>query len=163
MQGDEVVPSKLSAVKDRLDETGIRWAVFAGAAAYCYGSKRKVTDIDILVKGVDWEKTKSVLKEIESVDVVADLKINVYGETCLFFMDDEMEEKIQRRKLFDVEIPVIPVEDNVIFKTILQRTENKGKHDIKDIRRMIKNEKIDLEYSKREFENTMLKRELSLC
>ena len=149
MQGDEVVRSKLSAVKDKLDETGIRWAVFAGAAAYCYGSKRKVTDIDILVKGVDWEKAKSVLKKIESVDVLADLKINADGETCLFFMDDEMEEKIQRRKLFNVEIPVIPVEDNIIFKAILQRTENKGKHDIKDIRRMIKNEKIDLEYLKK--------------
>ncbi|MEM3760620.1 MAG: hypothetical protein QXZ02_05880 [Candidatus Bathyarchaeia archaeon] len=40
----------LRKVKDNLCKAGVRWAVFAGAAAYCYGSKRKVTDIDILVK-----------------------------------------------------------------------------------------------------------------
>lgn len=102
-----------------------------------------------MVKGADFEKAKAVLRDVEDVDVVADLKINVEGETCLFFMDEEMEEKIQRRRLFDVEIPVIPVEDNVIFKEILQRTENQGKHDIEDIRRMTKNEKVDLEYLKK--------------
>lgn len=145
LQRDETLGSKLRIVKDRLEGTGARWAVFAGVAAYCYGSKRKVTDIDILVRGMDLEKDKAVLRDVEGVDVVADLKINVDGETCLFFM----EEKTQWRKLFDVEIPVVPVEDNVIFKAILQRTENQGKHDIKDIRRMIKNEKIDLEYLKK--------------
>lgn len=67
-------------------------------------------------------------------------------ETCLFFMDEEMVENIQRRKLFDVEVPVVPVEDNVIFKAILQRGENQGKHDIEDIEHMAANERIDLEY-----------------
>jgi len=33
--------------------TGVRWVVFAVAAAYCYEGESKVTDIDILVKGVD--------------------------------------------------------------------------------------------------------------
>lgn len=149
MQWDEALGFKLRIMRDRLEGAGVRWAVFAGAAAYCYGSKRKVTDIDVLVKGVDLENAKAVLSNVEGVDVVADFKINVNGETCLFFMDEEMKEKIQWRKLFDVEIPVIPVEDNVIFKAILQRTENQGKHDIEDIRCMIKNEKIDLEYLKK--------------
>jgi hypothetical protein len=33
---------------------------FGGASAYCYGSLRKVTDIDILIKGVDLENVKAV-------------------------------------------------------------------------------------------------------
>lgn len=146
LQVDKAIGLKLSKVKDKLERGGVRWAVFAGAAAYCYGSERKVTDIDILVEGVNLEKAKAVLRDLEGVDVVADLKINVDGETCLFFMDEEMEERIQCRRLFDVEIPVIPVEDNVIFKAILQRPENQGKHDIEDIHHMVANEKIDLEY-----------------
>ena len=82
---------------------------------------------------------------VEGVDVVADLKINVDGETCLFFMDEEIEEKIQRRRLFDVEVPVVPVEDNIVFKGILQRTEKQGKHDIEDIQHTVANEKVDSE------------------
>lgn len=105
LQWDEALGFKLRIVKDRFEGAGVGWVVFAGAAAYCYGSKRKVTDIDVLVKGVNLEKAKAVLRDIEDVDVVADLKINVDGKTCLFFMDEEMEEKIQRRRLFNVEIP----------------------------------------------------------
>ena len=139
----------LRKVKETLEKTDVCWAVFAGAAAHCYGSKRKVTDIDILVKGADLKKAQAVLRDIEGVDVVADFEINVEGETCLFFMDDEMIEKIQRRILSDVEVPVIPVEDNIAFKAILQRTQKQGKHDIEDVQCMIKNEKIDLEYLKK--------------
>ena len=146
MHGNEVLGFKLHIVGDRLVKVGVHWVVFAGAAAYCYGSKRKVTDVDILVEGEDLEKVKAVLADVEGVDVVADLKMNVDGETCLFFMDEEMVENIQRRRLFDVEVPVIPVEDNVIFKAILQRGENQGKHGIEDIQRMVSNERIDLEY-----------------
>lgn len=147
MQRDNGLGFKLRVVKNRLDKAGVRWAVFAGAAAYCYGSKRKVTDIDILVANVDFKRAEAVLRDIGDIDVVADLKVN--GETCLFFMDEEMEEKIRWRKLFDVDVPVISVEDNVIFKAILQRTEKEGKHDLEDIRFMVKNEKIDAEYLER--------------
>jgi len=149
LQRDESLRFKLHTLKDRLKKASVSWAVFAGAAAHCYGSKRKVTDIDILVKGTDLEKARKALRDIDGVDVVADLKIKVDNETCLFFMDDEMEEKIQRRKLFDVEVSLIPVEDNIIFKAILQRTEKQGKYDIEDIQCMIKNERIDIEYLKK--------------
>jgi len=51
----------------------------------------------------------------------------------------------------------------IIFKVILERTENQSKHNIKDIHCMIKNVKVVLEYLEREFENIMLKTGLSLC
>jgi len=45
---------------------------FGGASAYYHGSLRKVTDVDIPVKGVDFVET--VLRDVEGVDVVAGLK-----------------------------------------------------------------------------------------
>ena len=60
-------------------------------------------------------------------------------------MDGEIEEKIRWRRLFGVKVPVVPVEDNIVFKGILQRTEKQGKHDIEDIQHMVANEKVDSE------------------
>jgi len=85
MQSDEVVRLKLSSVKERLLKVDVPWVVFAGAAAYCYGSRRKVTDIDILVRSVDLKKAKAVLEGIQGMDVAADLKIKTNHGTCHFF------------------------------------------------------------------------------
>lgn len=146
MRRNEAFRLKLSIIKDRLDKAGVRWVVFAGAAAYCYGSGREVTDIDILVKETDLEKAKAALKGVGGFDVVGVFEISTDQGICRFFMDDEMIDRTRWTRLFGVMVPVIPVEDNVIFKAILQRGEDKGKHDIEDIKHMIKNEKIDLEY-----------------
>jgi hypothetical protein len=142
------IRSKLIQIKDIFREINIPWMIFAGVAAYCYGSKRKITDIDILVRDIDFEKAKSALKNIKGIDITADLKIVKNDKTYLFSMDNEMIERIKYRKLFDIEVPLIPVEDNIILKAILQRSEKEGKHDMEDIKSMIKNEEIDFEYLK---------------
>jgi len=59
-----------------------------------------------------------------------------------------MIKRTKWRKLFGISVPVIPVEDNIVFKAILQRGKDKDKHDIEDIRHMVANERIDLEYLK---------------
>jgi len=149
LQKDENLSFKLRKVKDRLERAGVRWGVFAGAGAHCYGSKRKVTDIDILVRAMDLEKAKAALKDVEGFDVVADMEIKTKEGICCFFMDNEMIERTQWKQLFNVTVPIIPVEDNIIFKAILQRGENQGKHDIEDIKRMTTKEKLDSEYLER--------------
>jgi len=138
-------------MKEKLEKAEVQWVVFAGAAAYCYGSKRKVTDIDILVRLEDLGKAKAALKgmDTEGFDIVPDLKIKTNQRSCRFFMDDEMIERIRRKQLLGETVPVIPVEDNIIFKAILQRGKDQGKHDIEDIKHMATNEKIDLEYLKK--------------
>lgn len=142
LQKDAILCSELSAIKEALDKAGVSWVVFAGAAAYCYGSKREITDIDILVKRKDLEKAKSLLKNVgkEYFDVVA-------GSDQIH-LDDEMVRRTRHKQLFGVTVPVIPVEDNIILKAVLQRGEDQGKHDIDDVRSMIRNENIDLEYLK---------------
>ena len=142
------IRSKLIQIKDIFREINIPWMIFAGVAAYCYGSKRKITDIDILVRDIDFEKAKNALKNIKGIDIIADLKIVKNNRTYSFSIDNEMIERIKYRKLFDIEVPLIPVEDNIILKAILQRSKKEGKYDIEDIKSMIKNEEIDFEYLK---------------
>lgn len=116
MQKDETLSFKLRKVKDRLERAGVRWGVFAGAGAHCYGSKRKVTDIDILVRAKDLAKANAALKDIDGFDVIADMEIKTNHEICRFFMDNEMIERTQWKQLFNVTVPIIPVEDNIILK-----------------------------------------------
>ncbi|MEM3407496.1 MAG: hypothetical protein QW806_05810 [Nitrososphaerota archaeon] len=144
----EDIKSKLLQIKEILKETNIPWVIFAGIAAYCYGSKRKITDIDILVRSVDLEKAKNALKNIKGIDIIADLRIIKNNKIYLFSMNNEMIERIKYRKLFDIEVPLIPVEDNIILKAILQRSKKEGKHDIEDIKSMVENERIDFKYLK---------------
>ena len=146
MIGDDAVSLRLSVVKDRLAAVGIPWVIFDGAAAYAYGSCRRVTDIDILVRTEDLEKARSVLKDVGGFDVGVGSEIVTSEGTCRFFLDDEMIRREQWRQLFGVTVPIISVEDNIIFKAIVQRGQAEGKHDIEDIRDMAVSVKIDLEY-----------------
>lgn len=148
MRGDQSIRYKLSTVKSRLEKEDIPWALFAGSAAYCYGSRRKIIDIDILVKCGDLEEVKRALEDVDlpGVDVVCGSEIKTDEGTCHFFFDDEMISRIQWKLFLGVEVPIIPVEDNIIFKAILQRGDDAGKHDVKDIWCMLQHEKIDLKY-----------------
>jgi len=139
LEGKAVTRPKLLAVKERLNKAGVPWAIFAGAAASCYGSRREVTDIDILVKREDLEKAKGALQDIDvkGFDIIASPR---------FFLDDEMIRRTNWKKVFGVVVPVTPVEDNIVFKAILQRGADQGKYDVEDIELMVKNEHLDLEY-----------------
>lgn len=139
MERKAVTRPKLLAVKEKLNKAGVPWAIFAGAAAYCYGSRREITDIDILVKREDLEKAKVALQDIDAkgFDIIASPR---------FFLDDEMIRRTSWKKIFEVTVPVTPVEDNIVFKAILQRGAHEGKHDVEDMERMVKSEHLDLDY-----------------
>jgi hypothetical protein len=145
----------LANIKDRLRHTGITWAIFAGAAASCYGSKREITDIDILVRCEDLETAKTVLTDANALgfDIGAGAKIKTNEGTCLFFLDDRMIEKLNWKTLLGNKVPVLSVEDNIVFKAILQRGKESGKHDVEDIKVMIAHEKIDLKYLRERIRN----------
>lgn len=150
----ETMKTQLSLVKRGLNKINVPWAIFAGAAAHCYGSKRQLADIDILVENDNFDMAKAVVKEAgtEKIDVIAKLKIETCQGSYFFFVDDEMIKRIRRKYIFDILVPVISVEDNIAFKAIAQRGEDQGKHDLADIQCMIENQRIDLEYLKRRIE-----------
>jgi hypothetical protein len=148
MQRIENLRSKLAVIKDRFDQIGVKWVIFAGVAAYCYGSNREITDIDILVKCEDLTKARIALKGvgIEGFDIVCSAEIKIDDEIYPFFLDSEMIERINWKQLFGIRVPIISVEDNIVLKAILQRGEEQGKHDVEDICFMIAHEQIDMEY-----------------
>ena len=49
MEDNKALKAELLVIRDRLDSAGVCWALFAGLA-FCYCSKRDVTDLDVLVK-----------------------------------------------------------------------------------------------------------------
>ena len=88
----ETMKTQLSLVKRGLNKINVPWAIFAGAAAHCYGSKRQLADIDILVENDNFDMAKAVVKEAgtEKIDVIAKLKIETCQGSYFFFVDDEM-------------------------------------------------------------------------
>jgi predicted nucleotidyltransferase len=147
---EEVLRSHLSAVKARLEKAGIEWAVFAGAASFCYGSQRIITDVDILLRSEDLERARAVLEDLDLArfDVGCGADMETEQGTCPFYLDDNMIGRRQWRELFGVKVPVISVEDNIVLKAILQRGQSEGKYDLEDIRDMLTNQRIDLDYLK---------------
>ncbi|MDW8045637.1 MAG: nucleotidyltransferase family protein, partial [Nitrososphaerota archaeon] len=157
--------SQLSFVKNILDDKGLRWAIFAGAAAYIYGSGRMVTDVDILIHDDDLPKASQLLQRpikskvssfgkvslealvisMEPIEIVASIKINIDGKIYSFSMDDDMISRINRRAFLNIDVPVLSIEDNIIFKAILQREVEMGKHDVSDIYGMLKGNLISID------------------
>ncbi len=158
MMQDEALRTRLEMIKDRLAEADVRWVVFAGAAASCYGSNRKITDVDILVRSEDLDRARNVLGNVEGFDVGAGSEIPTPEGNCRFFLDDEMIERASWRRLFGVWVPIIAVEDNIVFKAIVQRGEDEGKHDVEDIRNMAANENVDLKYLEKRIRNCRAER-----
>ena len=143
-------------LKAEFEKARITWAIFAGAAAHAYGSTRRITDIDILVKKNDMRKVESVLglsirnmqTKVDSIDLVFEVGIKTESKIMRFFMDEEMQKNLRYRRLYELEVPVVPLEDNIILKAALGRGSDQGKFDLQDIIDMKKNS-INHEYLKR--------------
>jgi len=143
------------SLRDKFEDAGLKWCIFAGGAAHAYGSSRAITDIDILVKKSDLPKAEALglstdgrHVSFDSIDVVFELEIPVEGNVLRFFMDEEMEKRLRSGKLFGLTVPLVPLEDNIILKAILGRGPEQGKFDIQDICDMARNP-IDRDYLQR--------------
>ncbi len=130
-------------VATRLDQAGLRWAVFAGAAAHVYGATRPITDIDILIRKADDERVAALLPEAEVERRNGEVFKLVAGDCDLvpgvgtIEPDDEMVARMVRYNVREVLAPVVPVEDNIAIKALMNRGPEVGKHDWEDIRAMM--------------------------
>jgi hypothetical protein len=119
----------LEGVARRLDEAGISWAVFAGAAASAYGATRPLTDVDLLVPAADGERVTALFPEA---------RVQQFGDGCLQILlsaldilagldwmdlDAEMAARLTRHDIAGVQVPVIPPEDNILVKARLASQE----------------------------------------
>ena len=142
----------LGKVARRLDQAGIPWAVFAGAAAAVYGSARPLTDVDILIPAAEGDRAAALFPEakferrddgsvrtiqLPGFDLVPGLAWHKAGATHVVDLDAEMVTRVQRHEVAGVVVPVIPPEDNILLKAILGRGPEVGKHDWEDVQAMV--------------------------
>ena len=158
--------SQLCEISVAFEKRRVVWAIFAGAAASIYGAKRSVNDLDLIVRERDlWEVAsyfhlqlmafenkfqsatiRTQLLRFGFCEVTARLLIETSMGNYEFALDNLM---IKRRRWFRVNglrVPVLSPEDNVVFKGIMQRGNEDKKHDLEDIKDILKNQKIDKDY-----------------
>lgn len=134
----------LEEIARRLDDGGITWAVFAGAAATVYGVTRPLTDVDILVPAAEGSRTAALFPEAQvehlqdgTIEWIKLPDVDILAGLTLMDLDDQMAARLTRHEIAGVSVPVIPPEDNILFKAILGRGPEMGKHDWEDVEAMM--------------------------
>lgn len=140
---------KLAAVRNKLNSINVSWAVCGSAASYCYGSLCKIEVLEIVIKDAEErESAEYALSKIEGLHLFDLLRVDVGAKGYLFFMDNSMESNIRRCELRGVELPVIPVEDNIILKSLCWRGTGNA-FDLFEVKDMVTNNHINLPYIRR--------------
>lgn len=132
----------LKEIARLLDEDGIPWAVFAGAAAVAYGSPRPLTDVDILVPRAEGDRVAAMFPEARhirhgEIQVVALPGVDIVAGLHDVDLDEEMAARRTRHEILGVAVPVIPPEDNILVKALRGRGPEEGKHDWEDVGAMM--------------------------
>ena len=135
---------QLEEVARRLDAAGVRWAVFAGAAATAYGVRRPITDIDILVPAAEGERIAGLFPEahVERDEGGQIWKLDWPGYDILaglntLDLDAEMAGRLRHGEIEGVRVPLIPAEDNIVLKAVWGREAEEGKYDWEDVAGMM--------------------------
>ena len=137
--------SNLLAVAEVLKSAKLPWALYAGCAAVAYGATRVVTDIDIVIASqavpnllvetfVDAQRIRRDKVLVGRADVRArSIRFPCVDrrERCWVF-DEVVVERIQQKVIFGSQYPVVPPEDVIVIKSLMQRDEA-GKHDVEDV------------------------------
>lgn len=154
-----LIAGNLGVIQRLLDTDRVVWGVCAGAAAHLYGNRRPIQDVDILVGP---GKLQAVVKLLQSqnkvvqfdgqrilwrgIKVFDDLTIKKGGTVYPFVIDEPMSKRMRRLSLLGALVPVLPPEDIVLHKLVLNRGSELGKHDHTDAAGIVRRQQFDLEY-----------------
>jgi hypothetical protein len=147
----------LEEVARRLDDAGVIWAVFAGAAASVYGATRPLIDVDILIPAAEGARVAALFPEGQvkrradgAVQWVQLPGCDILAGLTIMDLDAEMAARLQRHEIAGVTVPVIPPEDNILLKAMSGRGPEVGKHDWEDVQAMMAHlPTLDWEYLRR--------------
>jgi len=138
----KVNPS-LEEIARLLDDNGITWAVFAGMAAFAYGSSRLPAGVDILVPVAEGDRVAALFPEAQVTRHKGVKVVHLPGFGVLaaglpdMDLDEQMAARLTRHEIAGVIVPVIPPEDNILVKGLRGHGPEVGKHDWKDVREMM--------------------------
>ena len=161
----------LKELLDKLKESGIKYGLYAGSHVSLLTSNRIPTDIDILVSSDSLVKLKNnfkiekttiekVSKEIltkgkfmylndEKIEIVSDLVISIGLKKYLIGLTELVCDNLDFIEVSNTKVQMLPVEDTIIIKAILQRGFEYGKHDIDDIKALLNVVAINTVYLKK--------------
>lgn len=154
-----LIAGNLGVVQRLLDGQKITWGVCAGVAAYLYGDRRPIQDVDILVgighlptvvkllqqqqKAVQFDGQRILWRGIKVFD---DLSIRRGSTIHPFTLDDLMAQRLRRLPLLGANVLALSPEDVVAHKLLLGRGAEQGKHDIVDAAGIVRRQKLDADY-----------------
>jgi hypothetical protein len=158
---DIVGPESVVQMKEMLhvlSTTGHACAILGGLAAVCYGSIRRITDIDIVVKSsaqfIDDLGLRMNGREVEpgrvvvgNVELIAPpLRLKGEGGPYFWQWTQGVSDGIHCETVAGEDVPFISAEDLLLIKLILARGEERKKFDLFDATNMINNGEISLRW-----------------
>jgi len=157
-----LIAGNLGAVQRLLDNAELPWGVCAGSAAYLYGVRRPIKNVDILLPQGCLRQVRDILKKNRltaqydgrillwrGIKIFDDLTVNINGVRYPFLMDDPMQEHLRRLPLLGVRALIVAPEDVVAHKSLLIIGDSKpGKHHREDFDAIIRRqgERLDKDY-----------------
>jgi hypothetical protein len=152
----------LQGVLGILEETSIRYGLYAGSHVAVLTNNRSPTDVDFLVHDDDIDELKKVLpsariNETESatflhvgdnnlIEFMARANILKKGAAYPFRLTDLAFRHVDTYDTGLGSIKIVNPVDTLLLKAMLQRGENQGKHDLDDMRSVLSQIEIDREY-----------------
>jgi hypothetical protein len=145
-----------------LYDQNIRYGLYAGSYVSLVSANRISPDIDLLVADEDFGKILSIfpqvihkkksygefiyLDESELVEMMAHAFVQVANSKYPFRLTDLAFKNSDDYVVDDVHIRLLNPADTILLKSMLQRGESEGKHDIEDIEALSKYASIDKQY-----------------
>lgn len=154
-----LIAGNLGVIQRLLEAEGALWGVCAGAAAYLYGNRRPIQDIDLLVakgqlpiivrllqsqnKVVQFDGQRILWRGIKVFD---DLSIREAGKTYPFIFDDRMRDSRRQMSLLGANVRVLAPEDVFVHKLLMNRGAEQNKHDFTDAQGILRRQDLDHAY-----------------
>ncbi len=148
-----------------LNENNIQYLIGGSGSLFLLGNKRIPDDVDIYIQDKDHDKVdelfgitsfqyKSETEDVRnsnpendhSIQITSHLNITIKGITYNLQITDEVLNNKIKVTYQDIEFFLLPTEDVLLIKAILQRGKDVGKNDLEDIRNFMKIYTIDKIY-----------------
>jgi len=156
----------LKEVLITLSKHKIPFFIGGSGSLFLFGNEREPKDVDIFIPnkhhdevdalfGITSEVYTSPLERVRNshpfglhdLQITSHLEIAAEGKMYTFSFDESFVRKDCQIEMDGLVISVLPPEDALIIKAILQRGKSVGKHDVEDIRIFLHiYKKIDTEY-----------------
>jgi len=154
-----LIAGNLNVVQRTLDTAEISWGVYAGAAAWIYGHRRPINNVDIVVGSGSLQAISKLLQEgnrtvqydgnrllWRGINIYDDATIRQLGKVYPFSLDQTMMGHLRRLPLLGSRVMVLAPEDVIAHKLILSFSTDKGSLHLTDAEGIARRQQIDVAY-----------------